>query len=151
MSAAKTTLTALTDSLAAVKITADSAATNATAALAAVLPTLSSVAYDPETSDHSGWIADFAAGKVVQFLPASNGTKTITDTFFVQTTDKLVLRLGNLAPASGTSSRHIVINDGSADLIEITNGEFATLYRNGSVGWVKLPGIVGGVYPSAPT
>lgn len=146
---AKTTLTALTDALAAVKITADAAAADATTALAAVLPTLSEVAYDPEAGDHSGWIADFAAGKVVQFLPASNGHKTITDTFFQQTTDKLVLRIGNVASASA-SSRHIIINDGSADLIEIANGEFATLYRNGIAGWVKLPGIVGGVYPTAP-
>ena len=147
---AKTTLVALTDALAAVKITADSADANANTALAGVLPTLSSVAYDPESGDHTGWIADFVAGKVVQFLPASNGHKTITDTFFVQSTDKLVLRIGNVASTSA-SSRHIIINDGSGDLIEITNGEFATLYRNGSAGWVKLPGIVGGVYPAAPT
>ena len=154
---AKTTLVALTEALAAVKITADTAAVDATAAAAAAAaaagatqPSFSESSYDPEGTDHAPWIADWAAGRVVMFASLSNGTKTITDTFFIQTTEGLVLRIGNTADPVNHPNRHIAINDGSSDIAECAPGEFITLRRSNGA-WVRVPGVVGGVYPAAPS
>jgi hypothetical protein len=160
---AQSTAEAAQDTAEAAQDTADSAATDAAAAvitadLASVtafshFPTVSSLFYDPDTATPEDWIADFVAGKVVIFQPTASAA--ITHSFFSQTTNGLVFRLGN---DNSVSSNHILtINDGSNDIVEIAPSEYITLFYNSYSSvpnywdkWIKFPGIINGVYPTAP-
>jgi len=159
---AVTDAAAASSAAAAAQGTADSAVTDAAAAvitadLASVtafshFPTVSSF-YNPASATPANWIADFVAGKVVIFQPTT--TTALTNSFFSQTTNGLVFRLGN---DNSVSSNHILtINDGSNDIVEIAPSEYITLFYNSysSVAnswdkWIKFPGIINGVYPTAP-
>ena len=147
-STAQSTADTASSAAAAAVITADLASVTAFSHF----PTVSSF-YDPGSATPEDWIADFVAGKVVIFQPTAS--MALTNSFFSQTTNGLVFRLGN---DNTVNSNHILtINDGSEDIVEIAPSEYITLFYNSYSSaanyyekWIKFPGIINGVYPTAP-
>ena len=96
--------------------------------------------YPASDTDHSPWLSDLDAGKLVVFT--SSGTATVTDSAFSAPKAGQVYRVGNNNSPSASPDDTITINDGAGDIVTLAPGEFVRLTWVSSASvWLKIAGV----------